>query len=191
MERNTSRVFVKRGLFLALGAIMIAGGCTKSAILELPFLRSAKDTGEVMFDSELGKNSTGSSTGLTVWHDSFETARQVSLESGKPILADFTGSDWCKYCVELKKDVLDTQEFKDWARDRFVLLELDYPRRKAQDPAIKRQNQELQNRYNITGFPTVLFLDSNGEVLGKLGYNKSPTAWIASAESQLTNSISR
>jgi thioredoxin-related protein len=51
------------------------------------------------------------------------------------------------------------------------------------------QNKKLKERYEITGFPTVLLLDADGEVLGKLGYMKTPSQWIAAAESHLASGL--
>ena len=61
---------------------------------------------------------------LSIWHDSYESAIEESQKTGKPILADFTGSDWCHWCVKLKTDVFETETFQNWAQDNVVLLEL-------------------------------------------------------------------
>ena len=74
------------------------------------------------------------------WYIDFEKAAQVSLQTGKPILADFTGSDWCGWCIKLK-EVFNTPKFKDWAEKNVVLLELDYPRRKQQDEKLKNKTE--------------------------------------------------
>ena len=123
---------------------------------------------------------------LSIWHDSYESAIEESQKTGKPILADFTGSDWCHWCVKLKTDVFETETFQNWAQDNVVLLELDFPKRGMQAPRIKQQNQELANRFQIKSYPTVLFLDSHGGKIGTLGYLKDPEDWIAQAEIQLS-----
>jgi thioredoxin-related protein len=122
---------------------------------------------------------------LTAWNDSYEAALKESEATGKPVLADFTGSDWCQWCVKLKRDVFETEEFKQWADENVVLLELDYPKRSQQSPEIARQNAQLKDRYNIKSYPTVLLLDSSGQVLGELGYMSTPQEWIATAQSFL------
>lgn len=117
------------------------------------------------------------------WQTSYEAAVQRSRETGRPILANFTGSDWCTWCVTLKKEVYETPEFKAWARDTVILLELDYPSRAPQAKALKEQNKELAARYQVEGFPVVLFLDAKGKQLGTCGYVPGgPKAWIAVAE---------
>lgn len=104
----------------------------------------------------------------------------------KPILADFTGSDWCGWCVKLKQEVFDTDAFRTWAATKVVLLELDFPRRTEQAEDLKRQNENLARRYRITGYPTILLLDAEGNRLGQLGYQPGgPAAWTQAADALL------
>jgi protein disulfide-isomerase len=89
------------------------------------------------------------------WYTSLEEAAKVSMTTGKPIMANFTGSDWCGWCKKLKREVFDKTEFKNWANNNIVLLELDYPRRVAQTEEIKKQNRELQQMFQVAGYPTI------------------------------------
>ena len=123
------------------------------------------------------------------WLTSWEEAAAASKKSGKPILADFTGSDWCGWCIKLREEVFDTEAFKKWAVENVVLLELDFPRRKAQSEELKKQNAELRDKFGIRGYPTILFLDTDGKELGRSGYKRGgPDAWIAHAETQIKKS---
>ena len=70
------------------------------------------------------------------WLINFEEAAKLSIKSGKPILANFTGSDWCGWCIRLNREVFVTPEFKDWASENVILLELDYQRRVQQTDEI-------------------------------------------------------
>src|SRR5438445_610156 len=79
----------------------------------------------------------------------------------KLVLLDFTGSDWCGFCFQLDRAILSKPQFKDYASKNLVLVEVDFPRRKAQSIETKRQNQQLAQRYQIEGFPTLVVL--NGE----------------------------
>ena len=118
------------------------------------------------------------------WMTDYEAAAKKSKETGKPILANFTGSDWCGWCIKLHKEVFNKAEFKTWAEENVVLLELDYPRRKKLDAEIKKQNGELKKKYAIRGFPTVLLLDAEGKKIGKTGYRKGgPQGWTEHAQS--------
>lgn len=120
------------------------------------------------------------------WHTDFKKAAAESKKTGKPILADFTGSDWCGWCIKLKDEVFSKDEFKEWAEENVVLLELDYPRKTEQPEALKKQNEDLKAKYQIRGYPTVLFLDAKGKVIGQSGYKPGgPEAWIADAKKVL------
>ena len=128
------------------------------------------------------------------WHVDFEIAAQISLQTGKPILADFTGSDWCGWCIKLKKEVFNTPKFRDWADQNVVLLELDYPRRKKQDEKIKKQNRELQQIFQVRGYPTIhifnVMINKENQLefiqLGQTGYVAGgPTPWINKVNSIL------
>ncbi len=114
------------------------------------------------------------------WLVSLEEAYELSKETGKPIMANFTGSDWCGWCRKLTADVFSKPGFKEWADDNVILLELDFPRRKQLPTAIRQQNSSLQQAFKVRGFPTiwVFSLDREGkqysiEALGKTGYTPS------------------
>jgi protein disulfide-isomerase len=105
-----------------------------------------------------------------VWFENLDDAVAASAKSGKPILADFTGSDWCHWCQLLKAEVFDTPEFASWADKTVVLLEVDMPVQKKQAPELKKQNEALVAKFDIQGFPTVLILDAKLKPVGQLGY---------------------
>jgi protein disulfide-isomerase len=104
------------------------------------------------------------------WIENYEQAKKIAREQHKLILADFTGSDWCPFCVQLHKEVFSKQAFKDYASDKYVLLKVDFPRRHAQDQAIATQNEALRAKFDIEGFPTILIMDAAGRKKGQLGY---------------------
>ena len=120
------------------------------------------------------------------WRTDFERAKQEAAVLGRPILADFTGSDWCSWCIKLKREVFDTAAFAAWASENVVLLEVDFPQRSELPPALEKQNHQLAQRYGVNGYPTIVFLDAGGEVLARYGYDEGgPEAWISVAESKL------
>jgi thioredoxin-related protein len=104
------------------------------------------------------------------WGDDFEAARKQAQKSGHPILADFTGSDWCGWCIKLDKEVFQQKAFQDYARSNLVLFVADYPRRKQLPPRVARQNEALMEKYQVQGFPTIFLMDADGKVLGRTGY---------------------
>lgn len=117
------------------------------------------------------------------WLQTWEQAVAASKASGKPVMMDFTGSDWCVFCIKLKHEVFATQAFRDWAAARVILLEVDFPRSFDLDPALISQNEGLAAKYGIQGFPTIIFAKASGEVLGSLGYSEGgPSVWLKSAE---------
>ena len=125
----------------------------------------------------------GDAFGKDKWLDNFEDAKAQAAKEGKAIVANFTGSDWCPYCVKLDKEVLATDDFKEWAKEKAVLLIVDFPRGKSQKAAVKEQNAKLKSEYQISGFPTVLFLSADGEKLGRSGYTgKPPQEWVKSGD---------
>ncbi len=117
------------------------------------------------------------------WGESWDKASARARKDKKVVLADFTGSDWCPWCVKLHDEVFSKDEFKKWASEKVVLLEVDFPEEKAQSDELKEQNQKLQKKYGIQGYPTVLLLDGDGKKLGQLGYMEGgPKAWIKKAQ---------
>lgn len=115
------------------------------------------------------------------WLVNIDEAYAMSQKTGKPILANFTGSDWCGWCKRLTKSVFIHDEFKEWAEENVVLLELDFPRRKQLPKEIKAQNKSLQKAFAVRGYPTIFVFDlakkENGEFaissLGRTGYTKT------------------
>lgn len=121
--------------------------------------------------------------GGDMWTDNFEKAKAEAKKGNQLILADFTGSDWCGWCIKLDEEVFSKKEFKDYVKDKFVLLELDFPRQKKIPADIKAQNEKLAKEYGIRGFPTVLVLDADGKVVEQLGYMPGgPSAFIKALE---------
>lgn len=113
---------------------------------------------------------TGVVTAAEGWLTDFEKAKAQAAEQKRPILVDFSGSDWCGWCIKLDEEVFSKKEFKDFAQDNLVLLLIDFPRKSKLTDAEKESNDKLAKQYGVRGFPTVLLLDAEGKVLGKTGY---------------------
>jgi len=118
------------------------------------------------------------------WLTDMPKALAQAKQEKKMVLVDFTGSDWCGWCIKFKKEVLSTPEFADYAKKNLVLVELDFPKRKPQDDALKAANKKLKEKYEVRGFPTLLLLKSSGrEVWRQVGYLEGgPKAFIAAIE---------
>ena len=107
-----------------------------------------------------------------VWLTSMGEAMAIARRERKVILVNFTGSDWCPWCIRLHDEVLKQKPFLDYAARNLVLLTVDFPRNKWQTPAQKRENEDLSRRYGVEGFPTILLLDANGKVIARTGYRR-------------------
>ena len=90
-------------------------------------------------------------TKSTKWFDDFAAAKAAAKKEGKPILANFTGSDWCPWCVKLEKEILEQKGFLDYASTNMVLFIADFPNGKRQSTRVVKQNSELKAKYKITG----------------------------------------
>jgi len=119
------------------------------------------------------------------WESDVAKASEASIKSKKPLLLFFTGSDWCGWCMKLQNDVFKKQEFTKWSNENVILVELDFPKRKQLSPELTKQNQELQQMFEVRGYPTVWFVmpsKTNGKIsfdkLGSTGYDSSVENWI-------------
>lgn len=100
------------------------------------------------------------------WMTDYEAALQRAEQEKKAVLVDFTGSDWCHFCIVLRRRVLDTPAFEAFGQDKFVYLEVDLPRGNQISAELRKQNNELVSKYHVGGFPTVIVLDAQGHALG-------------------------
>ncbi len=115
------------------------------------------------------------------WMTDFEAAQKKAAAESKDLLVDFTGSDWCSWCIKLNKEVISHDAFKKGVADKFVLVELDFPRdNSAISEAVQKQNAELKEKFHIKGFPTILLLDAQGRPFAQTGYQPGgPEKYVA------------
>lgn len=129
---------------------------------------------------------TGGALAEGKWYTDWESAAKASKASKKPILINFTGSDWCGWCIRLKDEVFNTKEFKTWTDKNVVLLEIDFPRGKELPAAAVKKNEALAQKYGVEGFPTIIFADHSGKTLGRYGYDEGgPKVWTKKAQEML------
>jgi thioredoxin-related protein len=112
----------------------------------------------------------GSARADATWLTDFQKAQAEAKEGHKLILLEFTGSDWCIWCIRLEAEVFSQPEFADFAKKNLVLVRADFPRAKPLSAEVRKQNQELAQRYEIGGFPTIVVLNGEGKQVGLLGY---------------------
>lgn len=118
------------------------------------------------------------------WTNNLAEAHELSLKTGKPIMAFFTGSDWCGWCKKLQREVFKKEAFISWANENVIPLELDFPRRTQLPADISQQNRQLQQIFQVRGYPTVWFftteMTNEGKnmqmnKLGQSGYPRGAT----------------
>ncbi len=100
------------------------------------------------------------------WMTDLEAAKAKAAAENKAVLVDFTGSDWCAWCVRLRQDVLDKPEFETYAADKFVLAEVDLPRAAKISAEQMERNRKIAEQYKVEGFPTIMVMTPAGQVLG-------------------------
>src|SRR5947209_10929461 len=114
------------------------------------------------------------------WMTDLPKAQAQAKSENKLVMLDFTGSDWCGWCIKLHNEVFSKPEFRDYAKKNLVLVEVDFPRTKQQTEKLKKDNQALQEKYKIEGYPTIIVLDGEGKKVGELGYQPGgPKSFIA------------
>lgn len=121
------------------------------------------------------------------WMTDFSAAKEKAAKENKSLLVDFTGTDWCHWCIKLDEEVFAHEAFKKGVAEKFVLVELDYPRDKSKvDKATAKQNAELKTKYKIKGFPTILLMNAHGVPFAQTGYRAGgPEKYVESLDALL------
>jgi thioredoxin-related protein len=116
--------------------------------------------------------------GFTSWLKmDYDAALKQAAADEKLLLLDFTGSDWCPPCKIFTANVLQKDEFKDFAKVNLVFIKFDFPKEKKQDDAIKSTNKAMAEKFQVQGFPTFILLSSSGEEIARrTGCNDNKTA---------------
>jgi thioredoxin-related protein len=116
-----------------------------------------------------GCKKAGASDNLD-WETNLETALQKAQKENKTVLVNFTGSDWCIWCQRLSNEVFSQSEFEKFAKENLVLVKIDFPKNIEQSMETKFYNNQLAQRFGIEGFPTIILLNKNGELILQTGY---------------------
>ncbi|MFT6961705.1 MAG: protein disulfide-isomerase [Flammeovirgaceae bacterium] len=134
------------------------------------------------------KNSSGDS-GAVEWETNYEEAVAKAKRENKQLLLNFTGSDWCGWCIKLDREVFSKEEFLAYAKDNLVLVKLDFPSKKVIPAAEKKQNYGLQSKYDIKGYPSILLLKPSEEIILRTGYqNGGPANYVNHLEKAISKS---
>jgi protein disulfide-isomerase len=114
----------------------------------------------------------GVASAEVAWTEDFAEASKTAAEQGKYMLLNFTGSDWCGWCIKLDEEVFSQEAYVQYANENLVSVKLDFPRRKELSPGVVAQNDQLQQKYGIRGFPTIIILSPEGERVEQTGYRR-------------------
>lgn len=112
-------------------------------------------------------------TSKPTWLYDINEAKELAKQSGKPILISFAGSDWCKPCILLTREVFENEKFISYAEENLVLVLADFPRNKKNRLSGEqvKHNEALAEQFNREGaFPLVVLVDAEGTIIGKAGY---------------------
>lgn len=133
----------------------------------------------------IGCSKSGAKDNLD-WQDNLESALQKAKVENKAVLVNFTGSDWCIWCQRLSNEVFSKDEFKYYADENLILVRLDFPKNIEQSTETKMYNNQLAQRYNVQGFPTVLLFNPSGKLVLTTGYQQGgPITYINHLKSYL------
>ena len=133
-----------------------------TSILTINFTACGQNVSDQSSATELDNNNA--------WFTNFNDAKAKAIKEQKPMLIDFTGSDWCGWCIKLDEEVFRQADFQEFASDSLVLVEIDFPKNKVQSEELKVQNKALAKKYSIRGYPTILLLTPEAELIEKTGY---------------------
>lgn len=138
----------------------------------------------------VGRNSVDDTESF--WKTDYPDALTQAKKEHKAIMLYFSGSDWCKPCILLRKEVFDTEAFQEYAKGNLVVVKLDFPRLKKNKLPKEQiqQNEALAMRFNHEGaFPSVVFLDESEHVIEKSGYRSGgPDEYVSYVDSILAKS---
>jgi thioredoxin-related protein len=127
------------------------------------------------------------------WQTNLEAAKAQAKKENKALLLDFTGSDWCPPCKLLKATTFEKPEFGKFAEKNLVLMEVDFPHGKKLPANVQKQNDMLQEKFNIDAFPTIVIISADGKELGRLrGYDgDNATQYIKRLEKFLPKEVKK
>lgn len=106
------------------------------------------------------------------WMTDYNDAIALSKKEAKPIFLYFSGSDWCSWCYRMDDEILKSPDFIKLVGNKFIFVLIDFPIYKALDAKLIKQNEELKEKYNVRGFPTIILLDADQTQIAQLNYRE-------------------
>ena len=112
------------------------------------------------------------------WTMDYEAAKSYAKEKGLPLILNFTGSDWCSWCIKMEEQVFSQEKWSTYAKENAVTVFIDFPQDKSKVPEkYVERNVKLRDSFEVRAYPTYIILDGDsGEKIGQLGASQDSTA---------------
>jgi thioredoxin-related protein len=104
------------------------------------------------------------------WGHDLSRAETEARSGRRLVLINFTGSDWCGWCLRLRRELFMKPEFMSYAETNLVLVEIDFPRDNRQSPGQRAANAAAALRFGVTRVPALVLLDGDGRALRNWGF---------------------
>jgi thioredoxin-related protein len=130
--------------------------------------------------SDVDDNDEPKTVADDLWMTDYAAAVKKAAAEKKGMLIDFTGSDWCMWCIKLDEEVFSQKEFIDAASEDFVFVKLDFPKDESKIALrLQAQNAKLQLKFGVENFPSIFITDVQGRPYAQTGYQPGgPAAYL-------------
>ena len=109
-----------------------------------------------------------SETGISFHQGTWDEALQLAEKEGKPIFLDISAS-WCGPCKRLKANTFPDDEVGEFYNANFINVMVD---------GEKGEGIELARKYEIRGYPSLIFVDNNGQLIAQTAGYRNPEQFI-------------
>lgn len=95
--------------------------------------------------------------GIRFWKESFEEATREAKRQDKLIFIDLY-TVWCAPCKIMSNSVFPREDVGEYFNEMFICCKLD----------AEREGIEIAKKYGVLSYPTLLFINANGDVVSKI-----------------------
>jgi protein disulfide-isomerase len=130
-----------------------------------------------------------SASASVVWTQDAASATAHAKRDNKLVLLNFTGSDWCGWCIRLHQEVFSKPEFEGYAKKHLVPCTVDFPQQRAISATQLAKNRALADQYGVRAYPTLILINGHGKEVWRGGYRPGgPSALIGEWSSVVRSS---
>ncbi len=122
--------------------------------------------------AEVKKTNTRS---ITFDNRAWSAVLQQAKSTGKLIFLD-AQTEWCRPCRMMERDVFTLDKIADFYNGNFINVSMDME--KGDGPALRKQ-------YQVTAYPTYLFIDGEGKVIHRDGGYQEADTFLAVGQKAL------